>query len=68
MDKDLRAAINRQAHAIANAMQFQLRQDLSALAFDLLDQGKSPGQAAEALSLEGTVASRYALTRRQVGD
>lgn len=64
MDKDLSAVINRQAHAIANAMQLQLRQDLRALALDLLDQGRSPDQVAEALRREGAGASQYTLYRR----
>ena len=70
MDKDLSAAINRQAHAIANMMQLQLqlREDLRALAFDLLDQGNSPAQVADALRREGAGASQYTLYRRGLGD
>ena len=68
MDKDLTAAINRQAHAIANAMQLQLRQDLRALALDLLEQGTTTTQVAEALRREGAGASQYTLYRRGLED
>lgn len=68
MDKDLSAAINRQAHAIANMMQLQLKTDLRALALDLLDQGNTPAQVAEALRQEGAGASQYTLYRRALED
>lgn len=68
MDKDLSAAINRQAHAIANTMQLQLREDLRAMALDLLDQGYSPDQVAAALRREGAGASQYTLYRRGLED